>query len=82
VGLLMSAPQDYLMPCPSPQDYADVCFDVHGEKNFAHKCILFARSEFFSEKLMSKWQTKSVIRLNSKHLYPWTFKVFMQVRDV
>lgn len=60
------------------QDYADVCFDVHGEKIFAHKCILFARSEFFSEKLMSKWQTKSVIRLNSKHLYPWTFKVFMQ----
>jgi len=35
------------------KEYADVCFDVQGEKFWAHKIVVTARSEYFSKELSS-----------------------------
>ena len=61
----------------SSSSLADVRFNVHGESVSAHKCLLFARSEFFADKLFHKWRGKSEVRLNNARLFPPAFKAFI-----
>jgi len=57
---------------------ADIKFLVHGETVNAHKCLLFARSEFFAGKLLDKWRRKSSVKLNNSRLSRTAFKAFVR----
>uniref|UniRef100_A0A3B4BFD6 BTB domain-containing protein n=1 Tax=Periophthalmus magnuspinnatus TaxID=409849 RepID=A0A3B4BFD6_9GOBI len=43
--------------------HSDVNFLVHGQTFPAHRCVLSARSEYFSEMFNSKWRGKTLITL-------------------
>ena len=57
---------------------ADIKFLVHGEAVAAHKCLLFARSQFFADKLLAKWRRKASVRLNNARLSRVAFKAFVR----
>lgn len=43
--------------------YSDVKFLVHGETFQAHRCVLSARSEYFTAMFETKWKGKNLIPL-------------------
>uniref|UniRef100_A0A3Q4HUJ7 Ankyrin repeat and BTB/POZ domain-containing protein 1 n=1 Tax=Neolamprologus brichardi TaxID=32507 RepID=A0A3Q4HUJ7_NEOBR len=43
--------------------YSDVKFLVHGQTFLAHRCVLSARSEYFTEMFETKWKGKNLINL-------------------
>lgn len=43
--------------------HSDVKFLVHGQTFLAHRCVLSARSEYFTEMFETKWKGKNLITL-------------------
>lgn len=43
--------------------HSDVKFQVHGQTFQAHRCVLSARSEYFTEMFKTKWNGKNLITL-------------------
>lgn len=58
--------------------YSDVKFLVHGQTFPAHRCILSARSEYFTEMFESKWKGKSLINLKHPLINPSAFGAILQ----
>ncbi|KAI1892385.1 hypothetical protein AGOR_G00132820 [Albula goreensis] len=58
--------------------YSDVMFLVHGESFSAHRCILSARSEYFSEMFQTKWKGKSIIALKHPLINSAAFGAILQ----
>lgn len=58
--------------------YEDIEFVVHGEQFAAHRCILAARSEYFSELLKTKWKDRSEVMITSKMVTTSAFRAVLQ----
>ncbi|XP_061113727.1 ankyrin repeat and BTB/POZ domain-containing protein 1 isoform X2 [Conger conger] len=58
--------------------YSDVLFLVHGESFRTHRCILSARSEYFSDMFETKWKGKSIVALKHPLVNPAAFGVILQ----
>lgn len=56
---------------------ADIEFNIRGERVCAHKCLLFARNNFFAKKLFHEWNGKAKVRLNNARLVSMAFKAFI-----
>ncbi|XP_070557887.1 ankyrin repeat and BTB/POZ domain-containing protein 1-like isoform X2 [Ptychodera flava] len=54
--------------------YEDIWFDVHGQQFTAHRCILSARSAYFSEMLETKWNSKANVSLRHHLVQPTAFQ--------
>ncbi|XP_035239446.1 ankyrin repeat and BTB/POZ domain-containing protein 1 isoform X1 [Anguilla anguilla] len=58
--------------------FSDVVFLVHGESFSTHRCILSARSEYFSDMFQTKWKGKSIIALKHPLINPAAFGAILQ----
>ncbi|KAJ8371899.1 hypothetical protein AAFF_G00298910 [Aldrovandia affinis] len=58
--------------------FSDVMFLVHGESFSAHRCILSARSEYFSDMFQTKWKGKSIIALKHPLINSAAFGAILQ----
>ncbi|XP_072305829.1 ankyrin repeat and BTB/POZ domain-containing protein 1 [Eucyclogobius newberryi] len=58
--------------------HSDVNFLVHGQTFPAHRCVLSARSEYFSEMFNSKWRGKTLITLKHPLINPSAFAAILQ----
>uniref|UniRef100_A0A8C7WYT6 Ankyrin repeat and BTB (POZ) domain containing 1 n=1 Tax=Oryzias sinensis TaxID=183150 RepID=A0A8C7WYT6_9TELE len=63
--------------------HSDVKFLVHGQTFQAHRCVLSARSEYFTEMFETKWKGKSLITLKhplvNKRMYSLLTYVFKRL---
>ncbi|XP_038127434.1 ankyrin repeat and BTB/POZ domain-containing protein 1 isoform X2 [Cyprinodon tularosa] len=57
---------------------SDVKFLVHGQMFSAHRCVLSARSEYFTEMFETKWKGKSLITLKHPLINPAAFAAILQ----
>ncbi|XP_037539989.1 ankyrin repeat and BTB/POZ domain-containing protein 1 [Nematolebias whitei] len=58
--------------------HSDVKFLVHGQTFLAHRCVLSARSEYFTEMFETKWKRKSLITLKHPLINPAAFGAILQ----
>lgn len=58
--------------------HSDVKFQVHGQIFTAHRCILSARSEYFTDMFETKWKGKNVITLKHPLINPAAFGAILQ----
>uniref|UniRef100_A0A672HX88 BTB domain-containing protein n=1 Tax=Salarias fasciatus TaxID=181472 RepID=A0A672HX88_SALFA len=58
--------------------HSDVKFLVHGQTFLAHRCILSARSEYFTEMFESKWRGKHLITLKHPLINSAAFGAILQ----
>ncbi|CAG11294.1 unnamed protein product, partial [Tetraodon nigroviridis] len=58
--------------------YSDVKFLVHGQIFAAHRCVLSARSEYFSDMFERKWKGKNLITLKHPLVNPAAFRALLQ----
>ncbi|XP_036389202.1 ankyrin repeat and BTB/POZ domain-containing protein 1 isoform X1 [Megalops cyprinoides] len=58
--------------------FSDVSFLVHGQSFSAHRCVLSARSEYFSEMFQTKWKGKNIIALKHPLINPAAFGAILQ----
>ncbi|KAM4738270.1 ankyrin repeat and BTB/POZ domain-containing protein 1 isoform 2-T2 [Anableps anableps] len=58
--------------------HSDVKFLVHGEMFAAHRCVLSARSEYFTEMFETKWKGKSLVNLKHPLINPAAFGAILQ----
>ncbi|XP_068191257.1 ankyrin repeat and BTB/POZ domain-containing protein 1 isoform X1 [Antennarius striatus] len=58
--------------------YSDVKFLVHGQIVTAHRFVLSARSEYFTEMFETKWKGKSLITLKHPLVNPAAFRAILQ----
>ncbi|KAM3871654.1 ankyrin repeat and BTB/POZ domain-containing protein 1 [Diretmus argenteus] len=58
--------------------YSDVRFLVHCEIFLAHRCVLSARSEYFSAMFETKWKGKNLITLKHPLINPAAFGAILQ----
>ncbi|KAK0155103.1 Ankyrin repeat and BTB/POZ domain-containing protein 1 [Merluccius polli] len=58
--------------------YSDVKFMVHGEIFLAHRCVLGARSEYFTMMFETKWKGKNLITLKHPLINPAAFGALLQ----
>ncbi|KAM6977066.1 ankyrin repeat and BTB/POZ domain-containing protein 1 [Aplochiton taeniatus] len=58
--------------------FSDVKFLVHGQTFQAHRCVLSARSEYFTAMFETKWKGKSMITLKHPLINPAAFGPFLQ----
>ncbi|TNM86950.1 ankyrin repeat and BTB/POZ domain-containing protein 1 isoform X1 [Takifugu rubripes] len=58
--------------------YSDVKFLVHGQIFAVHRCILSARSEYFSDMFERKWKGKNLITLKHPLVNPAAFRALLQ----
>uniref|UniRef100_A0A8C6U3K7 Ankyrin repeat and BTB/POZ domain-containing protein 1 n=1 Tax=Neogobius melanostomus TaxID=47308 RepID=A0A8C6U3K7_9GOBI len=58
--------------------HSDVNFLVHGQTFSAHRCVLSARSEYFTEMFNSKWRGKTLITLKHPLINPSAFAAILQ----
>ncbi|XP_062283730.1 ankyrin repeat and BTB/POZ domain-containing protein 1 isoform X1 [Scomber scombrus] len=56
----------------------DVKFLVHGQTFSAHRCVLSAHSEYFTEMFESKWKGKNLITLKHPLINPAAFGAILQ----
>ncbi|KAG9460386.1 hypothetical protein GDO78_022169, partial [Eleutherodactylus coqui] len=54
---------DFMQRLLEQGSYSDTMFLVHGESFCAHRCILSARSPYFTEMFETKWKGKKMIAL-------------------
>uniref|UniRef100_A0A3Q3LSQ8 Ankyrin repeat and BTB/POZ domain-containing protein 1 n=1 Tax=Mastacembelus armatus TaxID=205130 RepID=A0A3Q3LSQ8_9TELE len=60
------------------QSTVDVKFLVHGQTFPAHRCVLSARSEYFTEMFETKWKGKNLITLKHPLINPAAFGAILQ----
>ncbi|XP_027877321.1 ankyrin repeat and BTB/POZ domain-containing protein 1 isoform X2 [Xiphophorus couchianus] len=58
--------------------HSDVNFLVHGQMFAAHRCVLSARSEYFTEMFETKWKGKNLITLKHPLINPAAFGAILQ----
>lgn len=58
--------------------FSDVKFLVHGETFQAHRCVLSARSEYFTAMFETKWKGKKLIALKHPLINPAAFRAMLQ----
>uniref|UniRef100_UPI0037E8113F ankyrin repeat and BTB/POZ domain-containing protein 1 isoform X1 n=2 Tax=Semicossyphus pulcher TaxID=241346 RepID=UPI0037E8113F len=58
--------------------YGDVKFLVHGQIFTAHRCVLCARSEYFTDMFETKWKGKNLITLKHPLINPAAFGAILQ----
>ncbi|XP_035499771.1 ankyrin repeat and BTB/POZ domain-containing protein 1 isoform X1 [Scophthalmus maximus] len=58
--------------------HSDVKFLVHRQTFLAHRCVLSARSEYFTEMFETKWKGKSLITLKHPLINPAAFGAILQ----
>ncbi|KAM4610008.1 ankyrin repeat and BTB/POZ domain-containing protein 1 [Polymixia lowei] len=58
--------------------YSDVKFLVHGQTFPAHRCVLSARSEYFTTMFETKWNGKNMITLKHPLINPSAFGAILQ----
>ncbi|KAM9343759.1 ankyrin repeat and BTB/POZ domain-containing protein 1 isoform 1-T1 [Pholidichthys leucotaenia] len=58
--------------------HSDVKFSVHGQTFQAHRCVLSARSEYFTEMFDTKWKGKNLITLKHPLINPAAFGAILQ----
>lgn len=58
--------------------HSDVKFVVHGQTFPAHRCVLSARSEYFTEMFDCKWKGKNLITLKHPLINPAAFAAILQ----
>ncbi|XP_047457355.1 ankyrin repeat and BTB/POZ domain-containing protein 1 [Mugil cephalus] len=58
--------------------HSDVKFQVHGQTFQAHRCVLSARSEYFTEMFKTKWNGKNLITLKHPLINPAAFGAILQ----
>lgn len=59
--------------------HSDVKFLVHGQIFTAHRCILSARSEYFTDMFETKWKGRSLITLKHPLVDDYTHKYISSV---
>ncbi|KAM8863593.1 ankyrin repeat and BTB/POZ domain-containing protein 1 isoform 2-T2 [Spinachia spinachia] len=58
--------------------HSDVKFLVHGRMFTAHRCVLSARSEYFTDMFETKWKGKTLITLKHPLVNPSAFGAILQ----
>ncbi|XP_076596507.1 ankyrin repeat and BTB/POZ domain-containing protein 1 [Chaetodon auriga] len=58
--------------------HSDVKFLVHGQIFTAHRCVLSARSEYFTHMFQTKWKGKNLITLKHPLVNPAAFGAILQ----
>ncbi|KAH3893046.1 ankyrin repeat and BTB/POZ domain-containing protein 1-like isoform X3 [Dreissena polymorpha] len=61
-----------------PGNYHDVVFNVRGRKFPAHRCILSARSSYFSELFRTRWKGRIEIVLKHQLIVPEAFEQILE----
>lgn len=59
--------------------HSDVKFLVHGQTFLAHRCVLSARSEYFTEMFETKWNGKNLITLKHPLVNKWAYWLISSV---
>ncbi|XP_041377868.1 ankyrin repeat and BTB/POZ domain-containing protein 1-like [Gigantopelta aegis] len=70
--------EEFLRKMLQSADDADVTFSVHGERFPVHRCVLCARSTYFTELFKTRWKDRSDIDLKHELIYPWAFQAVLQ----
>ncbi|XP_014678194.1 PREDICTED: ankyrin repeat and BTB/POZ domain-containing protein 1-like [Priapulus caudatus] len=70
--------QEFLRRLLEDATYADVWFVVHGERFAGHRCILSARSQYFAEMFMDRWQQRSIVHITHPLVRPAAFRLMLQ----
>nr|XP_046221031.1 ankyrin repeat and BTB/POZ domain-containing protein 1 isoform X1 [Oncorhynchus gorbuscha] len=68
----------FLLTLLEQGQYSDVKFLVHGETFQAHRCVLSARSEYFTAMFETKWKGKNLIPLKHPLINPAAFGAILQ----
>uniref|UniRef100_A0AAQ5YVT7 BTB domain-containing protein n=1 Tax=Amphiprion ocellaris TaxID=80972 RepID=A0AAQ5YVT7_AMPOC len=70
----------FFFPCRLLEQgqHSDVKFLVHGQTFLAHRCVLSARSEYFTEMFETKWNEKNLITLKHPLINPAAFGAILQ----
>ncbi|XP_077368960.1 ankyrin repeat and BTB/POZ domain-containing protein 1 isoform X2 [Festucalex cinctus] len=58
--------------------HSDITFLVHGQMFTAHRCVLGALSEYFTEMFATKWKNKTLIHLKHPLINPAAFGAILQ----
>ncbi|XP_057686187.1 ankyrin repeat and BTB/POZ domain-containing protein 1 isoform X2 [Corythoichthys intestinalis] len=58
--------------------HSDITFLVHGQMFTAHRCVLGALSEYFTEMFANKWKNKTLIHLKHPLINPAAFGAILQ----
>nr|XP_057906715.1 ankyrin repeat and BTB/POZ domain-containing protein 1 isoform X1 [Doryrhamphus excisus] len=58
--------------------HSDIKFLVHGQTFTAHRCVLSALSEYFTEMFATKWKDKTLINLKHPLINPAAFGAILQ----
>lgn len=58
--------------------FSDIKFNVHDKEFNLHKCILAARSQYFSEAFSSKWQYSNVVSIKNIKVTKKSFTAIVQ----
>ncbi|TKS77742.1 Ankyrin repeat and BTB/POZ domain-containing protein 1 [Collichthys lucidus] len=58
--------------------HSDVKFLVHGQIFTAHRCVLSARSDYFTDMFQTKWEGKNLITLKHPLVNPAAFGAILQ----
>jgi len=56
----------------------DLTFNIHGDNISVHRCILSARSQFFTNQLETRWKGKTEVNLNKKEISAAAFRAVIQ----
>nr|XP_039261091.1 ankyrin repeat and BTB/POZ domain-containing protein 1-like [Styela clava] len=56
----------------------DILFNVHGVEINAHRCVIAARSHFFSEALSTHWKNRSTVALKHEKVTSDAFHAILQ----
>lgn len=70
--------EEFLRRLPEPGNYQDVTFHVHGQKFPAHRCILSARSSYFSDLFRTRWKGRKDIVLKHQMINRDAFQQILQ----
>uniref|UniRef100_H3ATG5 Ankyrin repeat and BTB/POZ domain-containing protein 1 n=1 Tax=Latimeria chalumnae TaxID=7897 RepID=H3ATG5_LATCH len=69
---------DFLQRLLEQGYHNDIAFHVHGETFQAHRCILSARSAYFTDMFETKWKRKDLIGLKHPLINPAAFHSMLQ----
>jgi len=66
VTMRREAYTEFLRRLLEDNTHSDITFYIHGIKMSAHRCILSARSQFFTDQLETRWKNKHEVHLKKK----------------
>lgn len=78
VTMRREAYTEFLRRLLEDNTHSDITFYIHGVKMSAHRCILSARSQFFTDQLETRWKNKHEVHLKKKEISIAAFRSVLE----